>query len=96
MLRYNQKTGDFSLAPGALACLIAGVFGFGGWMTKMQYDVSGWYDVAARVKNIERVLIYNRLDAPDILGGPIWPDPSLPSPYWPALVSSQAVVTKRE
>lgn len=96
MLRYNQKTGDLSLAPSALSVLIVGVCGFGAWMTKMQYDVAGWNVVADKVSKIEQILIYNHLDAPDILGDHKWPDPLPRSPYWPALVSSQAVATKRE
>jgi hypothetical protein len=95
MFRVNQKTGDISLAPSALGGLITLVFGFAVWMTKMQYDVSGWNEAATKIAKIERVLLYNRLESPDLLGNQ-WPDPSQPSPYWPALSSSPGVVTKRE
>lgn len=96
MLRYNQKTGDFSLSPSAIACLVGGVFAFGAWMTKMQYDVSGWHEVGTEVTKIQRVLLYNHLSVPPDFMGTQWPNEPLPfSPYWPALYSSQAVAARR-
>ncbi len=96
MLRYNQKTGDFSLAPGALAVVIGGVFAFGGWMTKMQYDVSGWHEVGDKVKRIDNILLYNHLTVPPDFVGVQWPNAPQPaSPYWPSLYSAPAVVARR-
>lgn len=96
MFRYNQKTGDFSLTPGALATCVVCVFGFGGWMTKMQYDVSGWNEVAEKVAKIETVLIYNHLSSPGF-GELQWPDPNLPASPSPHVYSSlPGAVTKRE
>lgn len=97
MFRYNQKTGDFSMTPSAIATCITGVFLFGCWMTKMQYDVSGWESVGEKVKRIDKVLLFNHLTVPPEFVGTQWPDaPSPFSPYWPALSLAQGVAMRRE
>lgn len=89
MFRFN-KAGELTLTPASLAVMFAGVAGFGGWMTKMSYDVGGWESVAAKVSRVENILLYNHLTMPDGAIGTRWPDPSLPYSGFYALPAATA------
>lgn len=97
MLIKITKDGDVTLTQPAWAILIAMVFAFGGWMTKISLDVGQIHGVKSKVEQVERILIYNHLEVPPdtVSKADQWPDRSPFLPYSFALSASQAVATNR-